>query len=103
MLDFLPYAGADAEHEVGGIMIPAIIITFLVGVGTLIGAWAAATYRDIRYDGMLSSWYRREHGYGAGDMKIYALLNGLSAGGYLMGTLEIIASVVLLIAAVVKM
>lgn len=84
-------------------MIPAIIITFGVGVGTIIGAVAAASYRDTRYDGMLSDWCRREHGYGAGDMKIYSLLNGLAAGGYLMGTLEIIASIVLLIAAVVKM
>lgn len=83
-------------------MIPAIIITFLVGVGTIIGAVAAASYRDTRYDGMLSDWYRREHGYGAGDMKIYALLNGIATGGYLMGTLEIIASVVLLIAAIIR-
>ena len=84
-------------------MIPAIIITFLVGVGTIIGAVAAASYRDTRYDGMYSDWTRRERGYGVGDMKMHALLNGLAAGGYLMGTLEIIASVVLLIAAIVKM
>ena len=84
-------------------MIPAIIITFSVGVVTIIGAKAAASYRDTRYDGILSDWYRRERGYGAGDMKMYALLNGLAAGGYLMGTLEIIASVVLLIAAIIRM
>jgi len=84
-------------------MIPAIIITFLSGVGTIIGAVAAASYRDTRYDGMLSDWYRQTRGYGAGDMKIYALLNGLVTGGYLMGTLDIIASIVLLIAAIVKM
>lgn len=81
----------------------AIIITFLTGAGTIIGAVGASSYRDTRYDGMYSDWNRREHGYGVGDMKMYALLNGLAAGGYLMGVLEIIASVVLLIAAVVKM
>ena len=84
-------------------MIPAIIITFLVGVGTIIGAVAAASYRDTRYDGKLLDRNRREHGYGADDMKIHALLNGLATGGYLMGTLEIIASVVLLIAAIIRM
>ncbi len=84
-------------------MIPAIIITFLVGVGTIIGAVAAASYRDTRYDGMYSDWTRREHGYGVGDMKMHALLNGLVTGGYLMGTLDIIAFVVMLIAAIIKM
>ena len=83
-------------------MIPATIITFTVGVGTIIGAVAAASYRDVRYDGIHSRWSREEEKYGTSDMKAYAILNGLAAGGYLMGTLEIIASAGLLVTAIIR-
>lgn len=85
------------RDERGGRMILASIISLSLGVIILTCSGIAATYADTRYEGIGSSFRSEREKFTEKDHLMNAVLKGLSYGGVAVGSIALMAGIVLII------
>lgn len=78
-------------------MIIASIILLSLGVIVLTGSGIAATYADTRYEGIGSSFRSEREKFTEKDHLMNAVLTGLSYSGAAVGSIALVAGIVLII------
>lgn len=83
-------------------MILASIISFSLGVIILTGSGIAATYADTRYEGLGSNFHSEREKFTEKDHLMNAVLKGLSYSGTAVGSIALVAAIILIIIVGVK-